>query len=446
LFTESQNQIITSLPGRTVVYAAPGSGKTTVLTHHIADQLQNHRFRPNGIMAITFTRQSAIDMKKRMIKLNGMSRKTIEALQIGTFHAQLFQFLLKSTSDIPVLLSTTEQYEIMKLSIESCYGYRMHVTRSEVQQLLNTYSVNQATYPPTFLHKRDRRIINTYIRRKRALNRWDFDDIMQAFCNRLEDGPNTSIMKELSRIQYLLVDEYQDTNSIQWTILQQLVAELQIPIFVVGDDDQSIYGFRGASPQFLLSFKTTYPDANQYTLDENFRSSPIIVEHAYNLIENNRIRTAKQMKPARNSKGLIKSYQVANEDTEAKCAVAALIKIKENHPEWSCAVLSRTRRQLYKVWCRIQNTGLKGTELRTFHDAKGREWDAIMIVGLVAQNPYLAKHVANSQEMEEERRLYYVALTRARYVSCTFIPQQIAGRPALPSPFVAEAKIPIVQS
>lgn len=441
MFTIEQSQIIAAIPARTVVYAAPGSGKTTVLTHHISEQLRNHRFRANGIMAITFTRQSAVDMRKRMMEQNGMSRKRIEALQIGTFHAQLFRLLLNSVANIPVLLSPIEQFEMMKLALEQHMRNHYRISQSLVQQMLTTYSVNKASYPPAQLPKSESKIIQTYSKIKKRLNRWDFDDILQTFCRQLENRSSSHFFDTLTGIQYLLVDEYQDTNPVQWTILQRVVSELDIPVFVVGDDDQSIYGFRGASPQFLLSFATTYADARQYTLNQNFRSSPEIVEHARYLIEHNVVRAPKQMKPVRSKKGIVKAFLVPDEEAEAQYVVKAISSVKRDHPDYSCAVLSRTRRQLYKVWQSIRQAHFSGIEMRTFHDSKGREWDALFIVGLVEGNPYLARSIRNSSEMEEERRLYYVALTRARHISCTFIPKLIAGRVFKPSQFIYEAKI-----
>lgn len=443
MLTKEQSKIIISPPGRTVVFAAPGSGKTTVLTSHISEQLRAGHLRAREIMAITFTRQSAADMKRRMMQLNGLSRKVVEALQIGTFHAQLFRMLLKTASDIPVLLSAREQYELMKLSVERCSGNRYRISRTRVQQSLNNYSVSRASYPPKNLAKQESGIVNTYMKLKRSLNRWDFDDILQTFCSCIETREKKSLLPILKETQYLLVDEYQDTNAIQWTILQQFIFELNIPIFVVGDDDQSIYGFRGASPEFLLSFAKTFEDAKQHNLDYNFRSSPEIVEHARQLIEHNQLRTDKQMKAVRTTPGHVKAFQVGSEDLEAQYVITTFAKIKKAHPEWTCAVLSRTRRQLFKVWSKIREAELKGLELRTFHDAKGKEWDALFIVGFVDKNPYLARMVTTQSELEEERRLYYVALTRAKTLSYTWIPKNIAGYTFKPSPFITEAKIPI---
>ncbi len=129
MFTPEQSQIIQANPEHIVVYAAPGSGKTTVLTQHIVHQLTMNRCSPKGIMAMTFTRQSAIDMKQRIIRLEKLTTRTVEALKIGTFHAQLFRLLLKCNSNIPVLLNGTEQFEMMKLSLERYGSGRIRNTK-----------------------------------------------------------------------------------------------------------------------------------------------------------------------------------------------------------------------------------------------------------------------------------------------------------------------------
>ena len=437
MFTHDQEKIILQQPANTVVFAAPGSGKTTVLTHHILHLLESGNLHPRDIMAMTFTKQSAQDMRERLSQTGRLSHKSAQVLRIGTFHAQLFRILLQQSPNIPVLLSATEQYKLMSEAVESHSIRRSRVTKEEVQHYLNLLTRRCSIYPPLPLKGRKRRIIDTYQRLKNNTGRWDFDDILVTFCDFMFSSRFTP--ESLKSVQYLLIDEFQDTNSIQWLIVEEWANRLGIPVFVVGDDDQSIYGFRGASPRWLLDFSSRLPNVRQYILKQNFRSTRDIVCNATQLIENNRLRASKDMIASREEHGEIRAFAVKNEACEAKAVADKVRHLHELHPEWSFAVLARTRRQLYGVWQLISDFEHVTVQLRTFHDAKGKEWDAVFIVGLVDDNPYLLARPETPEELEEERRLYYVALTRAKNLSYTFCPGHVLQKKSLPSPFVCEA-------
>ncbi|MDQ0188467.1 ATP-dependent helicase [Alicyclobacillus cycloheptanicus] len=443
MYTEQQREIIEHTPSNTSIYASPGSGKTTVLTEHIAWQLK-HRHVPAGrMLALTFTRQSALDMKQRMRK-RGLADGDVGALPLGTFHSQAFRMLLAHTPNIPVILGQLEQRQLMRAAAQK-FGVGDMDT---VRRLLLANTRKKSVWPvDSAMGGVEGAVLTRYEHMKARAHRWDFDDILVAFAQTLEEHG-----AELPAFDYLLVDEYQDTNPIQWAIVRLLVHQSRCPVFVVGDDDQSIYGFRGASPSGLLDFQLSYHDARCHRLSTNFRSDRSIVLAAVRLIAHNRHRMEKQMQAFSAAPGRCGTHLWPSEAAEA-VGVAGLVRQARRYDSGAdVAILARTRRQLLAAWRACQGVVPDAMpQFRTFHDAKGKEWDIVHIVGAVAQNPYLANDdtslfrrkksapALDGQAEEEERRLFYVAMTRARHVLWVHAPKRCAAGKARLSPYAAEA-------
>lgn len=443
MFTIEQRTIIEQHLGNTVVFAAPGSGKTTVLIEHLMFQIGNNHLLPEGILAMTFTKQSATDMKNRMIQRNELSSSQIESLHIGTFHAQLFSIALKTMPNIPILLSPIEQFSFMKTAITMSTRHD-YVSKRMVQEYIQLYSYHRTNFPMLAIRRQLKNIFNYYIKLKNQNNRWDFDDILLYVSHSLQHS--NKIYNQLKKIQYLLIDEFQDTNALQWTIITLLAQKLSIPIFVVGDDDQSIYGFRGASPKWLLGFANTFLDTKTQLLQYNFRSDQSIIQHALKLIQHNKQRAEKKLITNSQESGEVKAYFLSNENDEAKLVVYTYMKLHSQYPNWTFAVLARTRKQLYLVWKYIQNIKNPSLVFRTFHDAKGKEWDIVFIVGSIEKNPYLAKIPFRIDEIEEERRLFYVAMTRAKHRLYIYYPVKINNKKFKASNFLMESEIDIASN
>jgi DNA helicase-2/ATP-dependent DNA helicase PcrA len=434
-WTTEQAAVVLRPAGNVVVFAAPGSGKTAVLTGHLRHQLRNTALRPSDIMAVTFTREAALEVRRRLAADVSLPRRAVEAVRVGTFHAQLFRWLLMVRPDIPVLWSPREQlraaaHAAAQEGLAHCCNAQVWLNR--ISRLRNEHSRGS-------VDRETVRVTRRYEALKRQAHRWDFDDILISFLDACETRRGDVVSRQ--RLGYLLIDEFQDTNLIQWKIIEELRRAYDVPVFVVGDDDQSIYGFRGASPKWLLGFTKQIPDTSVCTLDRNFRSDQRIVGHAQRLIAHNQERAPKTIRAVSPAQGFCLALQWADERSEA-VGVGRLIaqELREASVERTVAVLARTRTQLMSVWSSMTGPLRSRVEFRTFHEAKGREWDSVHVIGAVEANPYLAD-VDEGMDKEEERRLFYVAMTRARHVLTMHIPLRMKGRRARVSAFVEECGV-----
>ncbi|WP_198849615.1 ATP-dependent helicase [Alicyclobacillus sp. SO9] len=429
--TDEQSRIVLQSFQTMSVFAAPGSGKTTVLTEHILFQLRQSLLQPAEVMAVTFTKQAAKEMASRLASnWKEPNRVRLEAVHIGTFHSQMFGLLLAKNPNIPVLLDPAEQFQMMKtaLQLQSLPDSVQHVHKA----LMRSSKLKSQWPVKNDQNKQNRRLLQEYETLKSRSHRWDFDDILVHACllfdNEAADSPQLPV-------RYILVDEFQDTNDIQWEILTRMVKSLDAKLFVVGDDDQSIYGFRGANPAWLVDFKRWYPESLSFTLTVNFRSDREIIRTAASLIEHNQRRRSKTIVGHSSQKGIVQTVIWESEEQEA-ASVARWIK--ENVNSGTLAVLARTRKQLEQTWSLLPKRCQQVVEFRTFHDAKGKEWDTVHIVGAVKLNPYLSENPTSVADLEEERRLFYVAITRARHSLYIHSPTRVQRNKTRPSVFITE--------
>ncbi|MFB5191230.1 UvrD-helicase domain-containing protein [Alicyclobacillus fastidiosus] len=436
-WTDEQRTIIDEPFRSTVVIAAPGSGKTSVLTERIATVVRRDRIAPNRILAVTFTRQAAEHMRQKLTRHDLLTFRATESLRIGTFHAQIFRALLEVTPNIPVLLNTREQFTMMRTAMCRVVRKADEITHRAVIERLTEYSrvVGCGIRPAS---RESGRVFTAYTKLKRARNRWDYDDILLAGASAVEKGIDLPFF---DRLQYLLVDEFQDTNAVQWALVAAMHHRYQIPIFVVGDDDQSVYGFRGASPGYLQRCSSATRDCAEMLLTHNFRSDTSIVHCAEQLIRHVAHRIDKPLRPVSQTPGLVRIAMVRDEGDEAAAVVALVRFILQIRPQATIGILARTRRQLYLTWRQMDTAvggganALNAVQFRTFHDSKGREWDVVVLLDLV-----VSRAVCRDAELDDdERRLQYVAMTRARYVLVGFVPMQMAGRKTNVAPFVFES-------
>jgi DNA helicase-2/ATP-dependent DNA helicase PcrA len=433
VWTEQQRAIIESDVRNQVVFAGPGSGKTAVLTQHIASVIRNRMVAPSEILALTFTRQAAQEMRDRLVRESGLSRNQVESVQIGTFHANVFRWLLRVIPDIPVLMKETEQHKFVEAAIRAagCSG------AIDARRVLAELARVRSNWPVTELPPPFQRIGACYESLKRKHKRWDFDDILVQFAARIAQGTRV----HLPRYRYILVDEFQDTNQIQWHILERVFHQLDCKLFVVGDDDQSIYGFRGTSPVWLVEFPNRITDVDVHFLVTNFRSDVAIVKHATRLIEHNRLRVRKPFRPHSIRDGLCIVRSHASDCHQFAAvgeSVAAAIR-----RSGTVGVLARTRMELMQAHAALRPMSFRRdrVELRTFHEGKGREWDEVHILNAVQRNPHTPDLPQSTQATEEERRLFYVAMTRARHRLYLHYPATIGGKTMRPSQFLAESDL-----
>lgn len=296
---EPQREAVVNFQGPCMIVAGAGSGKTRVLTYRIAHMLQNG-VPPFKIMALTFTNKAAREMRERIARLVG--EETARSLWMGTFHS-IFARILRAEaesigfeSNFTILDAADSQRRARDLVRERKLDpkdYKPSVVCSRISRQKNNLKTPAAykNDPDSIAYDRMNRIGDFYIlyekycERCKTNNSMDFDDILLYMNFLLRDNPAV-LRKYQNRFSYILVDEYQDTNVAQYRIVQRLAAAHN-NVCVVGDDAQSIYAFRGARIENILSFDTDYPQRRLVRLEQNYRSTQTIVNAANSLISNN---------------------------------------------------------------------------------------------------------------------------------------------------------------
>lgn len=294
---KSQLKAIKHNKGPMLVLAGPGSGKTLVITRRVNELVENYGVNPSNILVITFTKAAAIEMKERYMKLTGERKASVN---FGTFHAIYFTILKYAynynASNI-LREETRNQFfkeiiEHLDIEIEDEKEFLNNISseislvKSERMDLNHYYSINCSD--DVF-----KQIYNEYDNKLRRSNLIDFDDML-VLCYELLKARSDILAIWQNKYKYILIDEFQDINKIQYDIIR-LLAQPQNNLFIVGDDDQSIYQFRGAKPDIMLNFNRDYPDTKQVLLDTNYRSYSTIVEKAASLIKNNTKRFPKEI-------------------------------------------------------------------------------------------------------------------------------------------------------
>lgn len=347
-YNPQQQMAITHAEGPFMVLAAPGSGKTAVITRRIQYLIEKQGVAPNGILVITFTKAAAKEMQERFEK---QMEGKVRGVTFGTFHRIFFQILRHAYGYTAANILREErkrqyikellQREEMELSDEADFISEViseisHV-KGELLELSHYYSTSCST--EVF-----RRIYTGYVERCRQENYIDFDD-MQADCWKLlKERPDICKLWQ-NRFPYILIDEFQDINRIQYEIVRML-AMPRNNLFIVGDDDQSIYHFRGAKPDIMLNFTKDYPEAKQVCLSTNYRSSEDVVEMAKRLISHNHNRYDKQMQANREKEDPVHILKCATQREEHLNIIFQIQRLTQKGIPYSeMAVLFRTNQQ-----------------------------------------------------------------------------------------------------
>lgn len=284
------------MDGPAMVLAGPGSGKTTVITHRIKNLIEKAEVRPENILVVTFTKAAAISMQKRFSTL--MNGGKGQLVTFGTFHSVFYKILRKSRRyEATEILSERQKTDYIR-EIIGRYGISSNDISELSQNIINDIGnikgnmLNAQEYEPSCCKKEDFiKVYNAYNLELKKDGKMDFDDILRE-CYLLLCENHTMLEQWRELYKYILIDEFQDINRIQMNIIELLASPLN-NIFVVGDDDQSIYGFRGARPEIMIEFKDYYPEAELIVLNVNYRSTQSIINVAGRVIENNKTRLDK---------------------------------------------------------------------------------------------------------------------------------------------------------
>lgn len=295
-FNNSQMQAVKHGDGPMLVIAGPGSGKTTVLTARIHNLINKYSVNPANILVITFTKAAAEEMKSRFNNLEG--RNT--GVTFGTFHAVFFTILKAAYNySVDSIIKEDEKVRIIRQAVD-----RSRLEPNDINELVNnimgeisrvkTEAIDiDAYYSASCPDEEFRGIYKYYIRSLKNAGRIDFDDML-LYCHELLTARRDILEKWQRRYKYILIDEFQDINKIQYDVVK-LLAMPQNNLFIVGDDDQSIYGFRGSKPDIMLNFQKDYPSAVKVVLGTNYRSAGNIVTAAEKVIINNKVRFDKNI-------------------------------------------------------------------------------------------------------------------------------------------------------
>lgn len=343
-FGRTQEQAIRHRDGPMMVLAGPGSGKTTVITHRIKYLTEDCRINPSDILVITFTRAAAEEMKERYVRLTGAAR----GVSFGTFHSIFFQILkLAYRYKAQNIVRTEQQMQFIRelagkeeLELEDENEFVTSVlseissVKGEMIDLRHYYSKNCPD--ETF-----RRIFSGYEEQMRRSGLIDFDDMM-VMCWQLFRERKDILAAWQKRYRYILIDEFQDINRLQYEIIR-LIAQPENNLFIVGDDDQSIYRFRGARPEIMLGFERDYKNAKRILLDVNYRCTAEIAGPSLRLIENNEKRFKKNIRTA-GARGKNIITRVWQDSFEENNRIAGEIKqyLEAGYQYSDIAVLYRT--------------------------------------------------------------------------------------------------------
>lgn len=359
MFNKSQIQAISHMDGPAMVLAGPGSGKTTVITHRIKNLIEKAEVRPENILVVTFTKAAAISMQKRFSTL--MNGGKGQLVTFGTFHSVFYKILRKSRRyEATEILSERQKTDYIR-EIIGRYGISSNDISELSQNIINDIGnikgnmLNAQEYEPSCCKKEDFiKVYNAYNLELKKDGKMDFDDILRE-CYLLLCENHTILEQWRELYKYILIDEFQDINRIQMNIIELLASPLN-NIFVVGDDDQSIYGFRGARPEIMIEFKDYYPEAELIVLNVNYRSTKSIINVAGRVIENNKTRLDK-CAHANNDKDFQPDIRKFRNQVEELKFVVSKIKEYENQgiSLSEMAILVRNNSQIQEISSFLKN-------------------------------------------------------------------------------------------
>ena len=343
ILSAEQQEAVNHFRGPCLCMAGPGSGKTLVLTERIASLVRVHGIEPRSILVVTFTRDAAASMKRR-----SEEDHIYPSPAFGTFHSVFYNILLREGRVRPEnLISGRKALGLLSLSVNEC-GLK-EVNTEYYPALLRTISFYKNTgfldenlYPNDTTTEDMKRIIAKFGEHTVGDGYFDFDDILVETRRFFKEHPERLAFWQ-KKFPFILVDEAQDMNRLQYETITELARPLD-NLFLVGDDDQAIYGFRGSDPSFLLQFEKDYPDVHKVILNKNYRSDSLIVSSSAKLISQNKVRFEKNLTAASSDPGTIEIITARDEHEEGRLVAEKIqLLLSSGVPASQIAVLYRNR-------------------------------------------------------------------------------------------------------
>ena len=347
---KNQAKAVAHIDGPCMVLAGPGSGKTRIISQRIVSMVLDHGIPPTRILAISFTKASSLEMKKRTLAYGKDDR--LNKVSFGTFHSSFFRILRRYAGvSLEDLLLDLDRFKLVRSILK--YLKISNYNDDDVLDLLNEISlvknelVDYRDYDSqSFEQEIFQKAYRLYEDEKKRHGKIDFDDMLiQAYDLLNNDPAILSIVRQV--FKYILIDEFQDINRVQFDLIR-LIAGQENNLFIVGDEDQSIYGFRGARPDFMLEFDQYFPSARHILLDTNYRSSKDIVDLSLGLIKKNKKRHPKDLKAFSKDPARISYIYPKDTDDEARLVADQIfdrVGSQKGADYGDFAVIYRTNRQ-----------------------------------------------------------------------------------------------------
>ena len=348
-FNTSQTEAIGHKEGPMLVLAGPGSGKTLVITERTRNLIINEHIPPSEILVITFTKAAAREMKERFVRKMGGKHYPVT---FGTFHAVFFGILKHAYGfKAENIIREEQQYQLLREIIQKLrleYQDEKEFVGDllgEIGLVKNTGIPLEHYYSTSCAQEIFHQVYREYEKCMRARRLIDFDDML-VYCYELLSQRQDILAGWQARFRYILIDEFQDINKLQFDIVR-LLAQPEDNLFVVGDDDQSIYRFRGAKPEIMLGFEKVYPGAKKVLLDVNYRSQSRIVTASLKLIAHNRQRFVKNIHASRPAGDSVVTKRFDDQFTQNRQVIREVLAYhnEQGIPYEDMAILFRTNTQ-----------------------------------------------------------------------------------------------------
>lgn len=396
---QKQIEAVSQIDGPALIIAGPGSGKTRVLTHRVA-YLIEQGVPAEQILAVTFTNKAANEMKERVAKLISLQvKRDFKLPTIGTFHSVCAKLLrseakrLNYTNDFVIFDAKDSQTMIkqamknLAISEEQFNPAAVAETISQAKNELKgaaTFTSEAFDFFPQVVAK----IYTAYQEKLQKANAMDFDDLIMLMVKLWQEQPEI-LAKYQDKFQYIMVDEYQDTNHAQYVLINLLAAKFR-NLFVIGDDSQSIYSWRGADFRNLLAFEKDYPDAKVILLEQNYRSTQNILSAAHQVIIKNKRRKEKELWTENPPGNRITIFGAQDEREEGRYIINEIIRHQRTNPKLNLSdfsVLYRTNAQSRALEEAFLKTGLPYKVIGTLKFYDRREIKDMLAYLRLIQNP-----------------------------------------------------------
>lgn len=350
---EQQRLAVLTTQGPVLIAAGAGSGKTRVLTHRIAYLIEEQQVNPWNILAITFTNKAAKEMKERVMQL---VQEDADKIWVATFHAMCARILRREAHRLGyerhfTIIDTSEQQTLVKQVMKELnldtqrFNYKAllsHIENAKNERLTSEMALEMAE---GYIEKIYAQVYVNYQQKLKAANAMDFNDLILLTVQLLEQHDEVRTFYQ-HKFQYIHVDEYQDTNDSQYQLVRLLSGMLN-NVCVVGDADQSIYGWRGANMENILNFEKDYPNTKVILLEQNYRSTQTILNAANSVIENNVNRQSKKLWSDKEIGEKVYHYHANSDYNEAQFVISTIHRMKQDeaYKNKDFAILYRTQAQ-----------------------------------------------------------------------------------------------------